>query len=109
MAHIYRLQQRKKNPSFAQNRRRDFLPLSSVDVLRGPCEPIKQQEDVSTACNPVTEPGSLLQQAFLPHQLPTADARVQILGLLIDQVGLSKEVRHACVRAARSDQRGLQL
>lgn len=79
------------------------MPLSSVDVLRVPREPIKQQEDVSAACNPMTDPRSLLQQAFLPHQLPTADARVQILRLLINQVGFSKQVCHACARAARSE------
>lgn len=78
------------------------MPLSSVDVLRVPREPVQQQEDVSTACHPVTDARSLLQQAVLPHQLPTADARVQILGLLIDQVGFSKEEGHACARAARS-------
>lgn len=82
-----------------------FLPLSSVDVLQVPREPIQQQEDVSAACNPVTDPGPLLQQPFLPHQLPTADARVQILGLLLHQVGPSKEVRHACATAATSDWR----
>lgn len=81
-----------------------FLPLSPVDVLGVPREPIEQQEDISTACYPVADPRSLLQEAFLPHQLPTADAGVQILGLFIDQVGFSKEEGHACTRAARSDQ-----
>lgn len=85
------------------------MPLSSVDVLGVPREPIKQQEDISTACDSVADPRSLLQEAFLPHQLPTADARVQILGLFIDQVGFSKEEGHACVRAATSDQGERQL
>lgn len=48
----------------------------------------------------MTDPRPLLQQAFLPHQLPAADARVQILGFLIDQVGFGKQVRHTCAREA---------
>lgn len=80
-------------------------PLGPVDVLRVPREPIQQQEDVGAARHPVTDPGALLQQPLLPHQLPTADARVQVLGLLFDQVGFGKEVGHAYGRDARSDRR----
>lgn len=86
-----------------RNRGRDFLPLSTVDVLRVACEPIKQEEDVSAACNSVTNPRSLLQQTFLPHELPTADTCVQILGFLIHQVGFSKQIRHTCMRGLRRE------
>lgn len=77
------------------------MPLSAVDVLGVSCEPIKQQEDISAACDSVTNPRPLLQQTFLPHKLPTADTCVQILGLLIDQVGFSKQIRHTCERGFR--------
>lgn len=44
----------------------------------------------------MTNARSFLQQAFLPDELPTADTRVQILWLLIDQIGFSEKIRHAC-------------
>lgn len=78
-----------------------FLPLSSVDVLGVSREPVEQKEHVRAARHAVTNPGSFFQQTFLPHELPAADARVQILGLLIDQVGLGEKVRHTCTRGRR--------
>ena len=71
------------------------MPLSAVDVFGVPSEPVEHEEDVGAAGHSVTNPWSLLQQALLPHQLPAADARVQVLGLVVDQIGFSKQVRHA--------------
>lgn len=77
--------------------RRLVLPLSSVDVLGVARESIEQQEDVSAARDPVTNPRAFLQKTFLPHQLPAADACVKVLGLLVNQVSLSEQIGHACV------------
>lgn len=78
-----------------------FLPLSTVNVLGVARESIQQEEDVSAACDSVTNPRSFLQQAFLPHELAAADARVQVLRLLIDQIGFCKKIRHTCARRRR--------
>lgn len=86
-----------------KNSRTDFLPLSTVDVFGVPCEPIQQEEDVSAARNSVTNPRPFLQQTFLPNELATADNRVQILGLLIDQIGFRKKIRHTCGTGWRYD------
>ena len=82
------------------------MPLSTVDVFGVPCEPIQQEEDVSAARDPVTNPGPFLQQTFLPHKLAAADARVQILGLLVDQIGFREKIRHTCRTPWRCDLRG---
>lgn len=70
------------------------LPLCSIDVLPVSCEAIEEEEDVGTAGHSVADARPLLQQPLLPDQLSTADARVQILGLVVDQVGLGKQVCH---------------
>lgn len=83
--------------------RRDFLPLSTVDVFRVACEPKQQEEDVSAACNSMTDPRSFLQQTFLPNKFSAADACIKILGLLIDQVSFGKKIGHTCVRVRRRE------
>lgn len=73
------------------------MPLSSIDVLGVACESIEQQEDVGAARDPVTNPWAFFQQTFLPHQLPAADTRVKVLGLLVNQVSLREQIGHTCV------------
>lgn len=73
------------------------LPLSPVDVLGVARESVEQQEDVSAARDPVTNPRAFLQQTFLPNQFRAADTCVKVLGFLVDQVSLSKQIGHACI------------
>lgn len=74
------------------------MPLSTVDVFGVACEPIKQEEDICAACNSVTNPRTFLQQTFLPYEFSTSNAFIQVLWLLIDQIGFCEKVRHTCKR-----------
>lgn len=77
------------------------MPLSTVEVFGIACEPIKQEKDICAARNSVTNPRTFLQQTLLPYEFSTSNACVQILRLLIDQIGLCKEIRHTCKTGQR--------
>lgn len=57
---------------------------------------VQQKKDEPTACDAVTDPGSLAKQAPLPGKLATPDARIQVAIVLEVQVRHGEQVDYAC-------------
>lgn len=80
---------------FPKSRGQECSPLCPVYVFGVPSEPVEQQEHVSTPSHPMANARALLQEAFLPGELSTADTSVQILRLLGNQVSFGKQICNA--------------
>lgn len=83
--------------------------MGTVDIFRVSCKTVQKKEDIGTASYTMANPWPLLQQAFLPCQLPTPDTCVQVLRFLGNEISFGKQISNSWSAVAPVDKFILSL